>query len=95
MAGVSHTWCRRFDSCRGIAKRPGIARSRRMAAARLHEARGKRGLRSRTKQAHTETETTMIAEGIKYVRRASPLVVSPTPEIRRALHPVTPGARTR
>ena len=27
----------------------------------------------------------MVAEGIKYTRRASPLHVSPTPEIRDAL----------
>jgi hypothetical protein len=27
----------------------------------------------------------MVAEGIKYTRRASPLHVSPTPEIREAL----------
>jgi hypothetical protein len=27
----------------------------------------------------------MIAEGVEYVRKASPLNVSPTPEIRRAV----------
>jgi hypothetical protein len=27
----------------------------------------------------------MIAEGVEYVRKASPLKVSPTPEIRRAV----------
>ena len=35
----------------------------------------------------------MIAEGIKYVRKASPLVVLPTPEIRSVLH--RPGPKTR
>jgi hypothetical protein len=40
----------------------------------------------------------MIAEGVEYVRRASPLNVAPTPEIRRAVaaqaaaHDATRGA---
>jgi hypothetical protein len=41
-----------------------------------------------------ETETAMIAEGIEYVRKASPFIVAPTPEIRRVL-PARPKGASR
>ena len=37
----------------------------------------------------------MLAEGVKYVRRASPLRVSPTPDIRRAVRGADIAAHRR